>query len=63
MLNGETVEAASGYGLGDILMRNSHPLAYVSKYLGTYGQSKSRHEKELMAIVLVVQKWRHYLLG
>lgn len=63
MLNGETVEAASGYGLGDILMRNSHPLAYFSKYLGTYGQSKSRHEKELMAIVLVMQKWRHYLLG
>lgn len=38
-------------------------MAYFSKLLGTRAQQKSIYEKELIAICLAVQKWRHYLLG
>lgn len=54
---------ASGYGLGAVLLQQSHPIAYYSKVLGVRAQAKSIYEKELMAVVLSVQKWRHYLLG
>lgn len=37
-------------------------MAYFSKGLDLCGQNKPIYEKELMAIVLAIQKWRHYLL-
>ena len=58
------VEAyASGYGLGAVLLQHGHPIAYFSKTLGVRARGKSIYEKELMAVVLAVLKWRHYLLG
>lgn len=54
---------ASGHGLGAVLMQSHHPIAYFSQVLPRTARQKSVYELELMAIVFVVQKWRHYLLG
>ena len=54
---------ASGKGLGVVLMQEGQPVAYMSQTLSDKAITKSVYEKELMAMVLVIQKWRHYLLG
>nr|ACY01928.1 hypothetical protein [Beta vulgaris] len=54
---------ASGYGLGAVLLQQGHPIAYFSKTLGERARAKSIYEKELMAVVMAVQKWKHFLLG
>ena len=54
---------ASRQGLGAVLMQNHRPVAYFSHTLKPLERNKSVYEKELMAMVFVVQKWRHYLLG
>ncbi|KAF8077019.1 hypothetical protein N665_1069s0002 [Sinapis alba] len=54
---------ASGVGLGDVLMQNQRPLAYYSQALSDRQRLKYVYEIEMMAIVLAVQKWNHYLVG
>ena len=54
---------ASYFGLGVLLSRNGYPIASFSQKLSSRAQTKSIYEREFMAIVLVGQKWRHYLLG
>ena len=54
---------AFGKGLGAVLMQEGHLIAYWSKGLSVKNQALSIYEKELMAVVLAVLKWRHYLLG
>jgi len=42
-------------------MQDGHPLAFLSKALGSKSRGLSTYEKEFMAILLAVQLWRPYL--
>lgn len=44
-------------GVGVVLIRASKPLAFLSKGLSLKFKLKFVYERELMAIVLAVQKW------
>jgi hypothetical protein len=54
---------ASGIGLGAILTQNNQPVAYFSEALKGSALALSTYEKEMLAIVKAVKKWRPYLLG
>jgi hypothetical protein len=54
---------ASGKGIGIILMQEGRPLAFTSKQLSERNLGKSIYEKEMLAILHVVDLWRPYLLG
>uniref|UniRef100_A0A453D8R9 Reverse transcriptase RNase H-like domain-containing protein n=1 Tax=Aegilops tauschii subsp. strangulata TaxID=200361 RepID=A0A453D8R9_AEGTS len=40
-----------------------HPVAYYSKALGVASQKTSIYEKEFLAIMMAVDRWRSYLSG
>jgi hypothetical protein len=48
-------------GVGAVLMQNNHPVAYLSKPLCLKNQALSVYEKECIAILLAIEKWRPYL--
>lgn len=52
---------ASDCGIGAVLMQSGHPIAYLSKHLCPRNQTLSVYEKECMAILLAIQRWRPYL--
>lgn len=54
---------AAGRGIGAVLMQLRQPVAFFRKALSDGNLAKSVYEKELMALVLCIQHWRHYLLG
>ena len=54
---------ASGYGVRAVLMQEGRPLAFYSQALKGKALFLSIYEKELMALVLSVKKWRPYLFG
>lgn len=47
---------ASWGGIGAVLMQNRHPIAFMSKALAQKHLGMSTYEKELMALVMEVNK-------
>lgn len=54
---------ACGSSIGAVLMQEGRPIAYYSKALGQRAAGSSTYEKEAIAILEALKKWRHYLLG
>jgi hypothetical protein len=48
-------------GVGAVLMQRGHPIAYMSKALGLLNIKLSIYEKEFLAVIMAVDKWRQYL--
>jgi hypothetical protein len=48
-------------GIGVVLSRKTHPIAYFSKGLSAANQKLSTYEKEFLAVMMAVDKWRCYL--
>ncbi|GKC80680.1 putative mitochondrial protein [Tanacetum coccineum] len=52
---------ASGVGIGAVLQQG-HPIAFLSKTLALKHQALSTYEKEFLAVLMALEKWRGYLL-
>ena len=52
---------ASATGIGAVLMQDAHPVAYLSKALAPRNLGLSAYEKECLALLLAVDRWRPYL--
>ena len=54
---------ASRNGIGDVLMQEGRPITFESRSIkGNYLQ-KATYEKEILAILHALKKWRPYLMG
>ena len=56
---------ASDYAVGGVLCQETdgiiHPIAFESHKLSKAEQNYATHEKEMLAIIYCLNKWRHYL--
>jgi hypothetical protein len=48
-------------GMGAVLMQQGKPIAYISKALGERNRNLYIYDKEFLALILAVEKWRPYL--
>lgn len=48
-------------GISAVLVQEGHLVAYFSKALGVRNQKLSAYEKEFLAVMMAVDKWRAYL--
>ncbi|KAM3328785.1 hypothetical protein ACQJBY_026108 [Aegilops geniculata] len=48
-------------GVGAVWAQEGHPVAYMSKALGIQNSKLSIYEKEFMAVIMAIDKWRAYL--
>lgn len=51
----------SEVGIGVVLMRQGRPLAFLSKALGERNKHLYIYEKEFLALIMVMDRWRPYL--
>jgi hypothetical protein len=54
---------AYGQGLGCVLMREGHVIAYASRQLRKQELNHPTHDLELAAFVHALKIWRHYIMG
>ncbi|XP_059077931.1 uncharacterized mitochondrial protein AtMg00860-like [Cryptomeria japonica] len=54
---------ALGQGIGVVLMQNRHSIAYESRKLRDTERLYSTYDKEMLAIMHALAKFRHYLVG
>jgi hypothetical protein len=54
---------ASGDGLGVVLMQDNHPITFESQKFKPREKTKSTYDKEMLAIMHALVKWKQYLLG
>jgi hypothetical protein len=54
---------ACSSGIGAVLMQEGRPIAFYSQCLGPKTNAQSIYEKEALAILHALKKWRHYFLG
>jgi hypothetical protein len=54
---------ASELGLGCILMKDGHVVAYAPRKLRKHEEHYPPHDLELAAVVHALKIWRHYLIG
>ena len=52
---------ASGIGIGGVLIQGGKPVAFFSEKLNGPTSNYSTYDKELYALVRVLQTWQHYL--
>jgi hypothetical protein len=54
---------ASGTGLGCVLMQEGRVISYSSRQLRHHEENYPTHDLELIAVVMALRIWWHYLLG
>jgi hypothetical protein len=54
---------ASGTGLGGVLMHKGRVISCSSRQLRCHDEHYPTHDLELVAVVMALWTWRHYLLG
>ena len=53
----------SGEGIRAVLMQNNHPIAFEIRKLKDYERRYSIYDKEMLAIMHALAKFRQYLVG
>ena len=54
---------ASGNGVGGTLLQNGQPVIFISQALTDTQKCYSNIERELLAMVVVIEKLHHYIFG
>lgn len=54
---------ASNTALGAVLEQDGHPICYASRSLAQNERNYSTTERECLAVIWAIKKFRHYLLG